>query len=116
MIAVDLPWYSPDLHPNTRTHWAARARAAKKARRDAAILAKAAGFKEIEADRIRVTAVFSPPSKIRRDADGMLSSIKSALDGIADVIGVDDSKFEFVVVKDEPRKGGNVRIELEVVA
>jgi len=27
MMAVDLPWPSPDLSPNARLHWAAKAKA-----------------------------------------------------------------------------------------
>ena len=77
---------------------------------------QAAGVKRIEANGLVVTAVFSPPDRRPRDRDGMLSSIKAYLDGIADVIGVDDSLWEIAVRKAPPRQGGNVRIEIEVAA
>lgn len=64
---------------------------------------------------LKVTAVFFPPDNRRRDVDGMLSSIKSYLDGISDVIGVDDSKWQIALRREEPRKGGLVRVELEHV-
>ena len=44
----------------------------------------------------------------------MLASLKSSFDGIADVIGVDDSKWDIAIQRAEPVRGGNVRIEIEV--
>ena len=44
----------------------------------------------------------------------MLSSLKPSLDGIADVIGIDDSNFELTISKAEPVKHGAVKITLEV--
>jgi crossover junction endodeoxyribonuclease RusA len=114
MISVDLPWPSRDLHPNARKHWAQRAKAAKKARLDAAIAARAAGIRKIRAASLRIIATFSPPDNRRRDSDGMLSSLKSSFDGIADVIGVDDSLWNITIQRAEPVRGGNVRIEIEV--
>lgn len=93
-----------------------KARAAKASRTYAGWAAKEAGIHREDPDipqALKVTAIFSPPDNRRRDVDGMLSSIKSYLDGIADVIGIDDSKFEIVLRKAAPRKGGSVRIELE---
>lgn len=116
MIAIDLPWPSRVLHPNGRKHWAVKAKATKQARADAGWAAKAAGVKRIDATGLVVTAVFSPPDRRPRDRDGMLSSIKAYLDGIADVIGIDDSLWEIAIRKAPPRQGGNVRIEIEVAA
>ncbi len=76
MMAVDLPWPSPDLSPNARLHWAAKAKAVKEARRDAVIAARAAGIKRACARRATVTLTFSPPDNRRRDTDNMLSSCK----------------------------------------
>lgn len=81
--------------------------------------ALAAGIRKGDPDipeRIKVTAVFFPPDNRRRDIDGMLSSIKSYLDGIADVIGVDDSKWQIEISREGARKGGLVRIELSEAA
>jgi crossover junction endodeoxyribonuclease RusA len=116
MIQIDLPWPSRDLHPNARVHWSKRAKAAKKARADAGWAAKAAGIRPADPDIpqcLKVTAIFSPPDNRRRDIDGMLSNIKSFLDGISDVVGVDDSKWHIALRRDPPVKGGEVRIELE---
>lgn len=116
MISIDLPWPSRVLHPNARAHWAQKAKAVKKARADAAWSAKAAGIRRGDYDiplNLRVTAVFCPPDSRARDADGMLSSCKAYFDGIADVIGVDDSKWQIALRREAAVKGGSVRIELE---
>lgn len=117
LSTIDLPWPERALHPNTRVHWGTRARAAKKARKLAAWETRVtAGVTRIKADALLVTAVFCPPDRRPRDDDNMLSSIKSYLDGIADVIGVDDSKWHISLQREEPRKNGAVRIVIEDAA
>lgn len=114
-LYVDLPWPSRVLHPNARVHWGQRARSAKKARFDAAWSARSAGVGRMEATALKVTAVFTPPDARRRDADGMLSNIKPYLDGIADVVGVDDSKWTIAIRREPARKPGSVRIEIQEI-
>ncbi|TPN03826.1 endodeoxyribonuclease RusA [Mesorhizobium sp. B2-1-3] len=116
MIAIDLPWPPRVLHPNSRVHWTRRAVAARVARQTGAYCTLAAGIRLKDPDipqSLKVTAIFSPPDGRRRDLDGMLSSVKNYLDGIADVIGIDDSRWQIALRKEAPRKGGSVRIELE---
>lgn len=93
---IVLPWPPRALSPNARVHWSKKHRAAKTQKRDAALLAQAAGYGRIdwpEAGRLCVWVTGYPADRRRRDADNMLASIKHALDGIADVMGVDDSRF-----------------------
>ncbi len=112
-MGVDLPWPSRVLHPNSRTHWAKRAKAARAARLASAWAAKEASIGKIDADWLKIAVVFSPPDNRARDLDGMLSNIKSYLDGIADVVGVDDSRWAISIRRDLPVPLGNVRIEIE---
>jgi len=115
-IHIDLPWPDKALHPNARVHWARRAKAAKSLRTAAAACTLEAGIRRGDWDipcAIRATVIFHPPDKRRRDIDGMLSSIKSGIDGIADILGIDDSRWTIAMCKGEPRKGGLVRVELE---
>lgn len=117
-ITIKLPWPPKECHPNARVHWSIKARKAKNARIVAAWTAKEAGIRPNDPDipqALRVTAVFSPPDNRRRDVDGMLSSIKNYLDGIADVIGIDDSKWQIALRREPATKGGSVRIELEKI-
>lgn len=112
---IVLPWPSRDLHPNARVHWGRRSRAAKKARRDAHLIAKSAGWNHAEwpEGRLHVWIDGYPKDRRRRDADGLLSSLKPVLDGIADAMGVDDRRFvPHPWVKDEIRKPGEVRIRV----
>jgi len=114
--SLDLPWPSRTLHPNARPFWAKKASATKAARFAARAAAKSAGITKIAAECLKVTCIFSPPDNRTRDQDGMLSSCKAYFDGIADVIGVDDSKWlHQAPLWGLPCKGGNVRIQLEVV-
>lgn len=109
---IDLPWPSRDLHPNARVHWAVKARAAKKARADAAWAARAAGVGKIDAEALNVAIIFTPPSNRAHDLDGLVASVKSYIDGIADVVGVDDRNWRIQPSKDPARPLGNVRFVL----
>lgn len=111
---IDLPWPAKALHPNARPHWSKKASSVKAARFAARELAKSVG--KIEADAVKVTCIFSPPPvKRNRDADNLVAACKPYFDGIADAIGIDDSRFHHQApVWGIPRKGGNVRIQIEV--
>lgn len=112
-LSVDLPWPARNLHPNARPHWSEKARYVKAARFAAREMAKHIG--KIDAEAVKVTCIFSPPPiKRNRDGDNLLAACKAYFDGIADAIGVDDSRFRHQEpVWGIPRKGGNVQIILE---
>lgn len=111
-MSFDLPWPSRTLHPNSRPHWAAKAKAVKKARADAAWLTWNHVGRNMPWQRVGVSVTFLPPDKRRRDLDGMIASHKAAQDGIADALGIDDSKFACSYRIGEPVKGGAVRVEI----
>ena len=111
---VTLPWMARELHPNWRGHWSVKASAARSARKWANWATKAAGLSKLDLASLKVTVVYHAPDKRRRDADGVLSSCKAYLDGISDVIGIDDSEWEIAIRKAEPVKHGAVKITLEV--
>ena len=116
MITIELPWPSRDLHPNTRNHWSKRAKATKMARSDAAYMALSRGVRTHDffgVESLDVTLVFIPPDNRARDTDGMISSVKGYCDGIADVVGVDDSKWVLGIRREKPRKPGFVRVEIQ---
>ena len=57
---------------------------------------------------------FCPPDKRRRDGHNLASSMKGAIDGIADALGIDDSRF--IVsheLRDDTHPGGIVRVTLK---
>jgi crossover junction endodeoxyribonuclease RusA len=114
-VTIELPWPPRVLFPNARPHWAQRALAAKQCRRTAFVQTRLAGIRKGDPDlpqSLKVTCIFSPPDNRRRDLDGMLSASKALIDGVSDAIGIDDSRFEIAIRRQEPVKGGLVRIEL----
>lgn len=111
-LTVELPWPSAKLHPNARVHWAVRSKAAKKARADACLLTRAAEGRNLRIfdgmTRVPVALTFHPLDRRHRDEDGMLSALKSSLDGLADALMVNDNLFALTHQVSEPVKGGKV--------
>jgi crossover junction endodeoxyribonuclease RusA len=113
---IVLPWPDKRLTPNAkrRTHWTVYREPARKAREDACILAcvsmSLARKKALAATegKIPVTITFYPPDARHRDDDGMIGAFKHARDGIADALGVDDSRFRPTYHVAEPSKPGRV--------
>lgn len=113
---VTLPWPPAILNPNRRAHWAVKAKAAAKYKRDCLVLAQGAGLRALRWDGMRVTLTFHPPSARRADLDNMLAAAKSGLDGLAIATGVDDSLWEIDPRKGDPVKGGEVLVQVEPLA
>ena len=114
-MKLSLPWPDRTLHPNARAHWRVVAKAKKAARAQAHTLALAAGAKTaaLPEGRLHLFLDFYPPDRRRRDDDGLLASMKAARDGIADALGIDDSRFvSHPMVREEVRKGGEVVITI----
>lgn len=109
---LELPWPPSALSPNSRGHWAIKARHAKKYRSDALFVAMAAGLRVVKAEALHLAITFRAPDKRGRDLDNLLASIKAGLDGVADASGVDDSRWTLTLAKGEPVKGGAVVIEV----
>ena len=112
-MKISLSWPAKELNPNSRAHWAKRAKAAKAYRSEAWATAWQA-YKPFSFDsgRVTVSLLFEPPDKRRRDLDNMLASLKPAIDGIADAIGIDDENFSLLIRRGEPTKGGRVAVEI----
>ena len=101
MIMVTLQWPHKDLSPNSRCHWSKRAKHTKISRR-AAYYETAKALEETwfafgaevpAGEMVSVHMAFIPPDKRRRDGHNLASSMKGAIDGIADALGIDDSRF-----------------------
>jgi crossover junction endodeoxyribonuclease RusA len=88
----------------------------KSCRRDCGLIAKLSGLGKINANALNVTITFFPPDKRRRDLDNMLASLKSGLDGVSDVVGIDDSKWTITLSKAATvAPDGMVKLELNWV-
>ncbi|GHA15298.1 hypothetical protein GCM10007989_07580 [Devosia pacifica] len=110
MTCITLPWPDKKLSPNARTHWAPKAAAAKAARTDAGWAVRAAVEKKPDWHSVSVSMLFCPPDGRRRDRDNLISSMQAATDGIADALGIDDSKFVCTYAIGPVVKGGEVRV------
>lgn len=109
---VVLPWPPAALSPNARSHWAIRSRAAKSYRMQCFLFALQAGLVAPEG-RILLDLEFLPPTRRRRDDDNLTAAFKAGRDGLADALGIDDSRFVSLVrLSDEPYQGGAVRVTL----
>lgn len=110
-MRLTLPWPPAELSPNARVHWAAKSRAAKSYRRACAMLARQAGVLSLPDGRLHVLIEFVPPDRRQRDRDNMLASIKSGLDGLAEALGVNDSRFD-LTIRVADQIGGMVRVSV----
>ena len=110
-LQLTLPWPPADLSPNARQHWSKLARAKKAYRTACAWTAKEQGAKRIEAERLHLSITFVPPNRRAHDLDNCLARMKSGLDGLADVLGVDDKRWSLTISKSD-EVGGLVRVEV----
>ena len=112
-MMIRLPWPDKALSPNARSRTYHKHARVKKAYRTACgWAATAAGLRKISAERVRVRVTFNPPNANRRDDDNTIASFKAGRDGVADVIGIDDGKWDVEYVFGQPVKGGAVVVEV----
>lgn len=114
--AIVLPFPPTILSPNQRPSWQAKARVVKTYRSDCYLITKLAAIRlPVGLERLVVSLHFYPPNRRRRDQDNLIASAKSALDGLADGLGVDDSRFVLIAQVEpfEPRyHRGALRVQL----
>lgn len=110
-ITFTLPWPPSALSPNARQHWSQLSKAKKAYRNICAWTAKEQGARRIEAGRLHLTITFVPPNRRAHDLDNCLARMKSGLDGLADVLGVDDKHWTLTISKAD-EVGGMVRVEV----
>lgn len=111
-MLITLPWPPSALSPNTRQHYMALARAKKIYRTDCWYKAHAQGLRKIDATKLHLRIEFVPPSRRAFDLDNCLARLKSGLDAIADITGVDDRHWSLDIRRTE-ETGGMVRITVE---
>lgn len=112
---ISLPWPPAATSPNSRGHWRKRHAAAKQYRSTAyfaTLLSNVPRPLPFDGDRLPMRITFYPPDKRHRDDDNMIGSFKSARDGIADAIAVNDRCFAPHYVFEQPTKGGIITVEI----
>ena len=110
MITLTLPFPVRMLWPNGRApHWAARHRAVKAARSLAGLECRAAiGPTKPAWQSVALAWVIHPKTAHRIDDDAPPYALKAFRDGIADALGIDDSRFTATYAMADPIKGGRV--------
>jgi crossover junction endodeoxyribonuclease RusA len=115
LIVLDLPWPNRVLSPNARSHWAEKARATKEHRAWARWGTEYRIFDPLVRE-VHVTITAYPPSLRTFDDDNFISRCKPYLDGIADSLCINDSKFRVQPLRrGQKMKHGNVKFQIEVV-
>ncbi len=118
VVTVMLAWPRTELWPNRNTGhvWAYRNQYAASARREGAIAMLAA----LQSDDYRPTAptlaltvTFMRKDKHFYDLQNAFSAAKNHLDGIADALGIDDSKFEPVTLRRQVGAESCVIVKIE---
>lgn len=105
LFVIRLPHPPKACHPNTRSHFMAKASAVKKYRTAACLVAMEAqgAARPVRMKRARVTVVAKYRDERARDKDNILASLKSAFDGLADA-GLVENDRDFTFDPVVPRK------------
>ena len=114
-FVVRFPWPVRAAWQNgTHGHWATLARAVKRQRRDAHLIALGARPPAYgPSERLSVALKGHPTRRGRVDAQNLLGAMKGALDGLADALGADDSRFDVSCTIADPVPGGEVVVTVE---
>lgn len=115
MLTITLPWPPRELSPNARhAHWSQLSRAKARYRAACALSAKRQGAARIDPGLMLVSLEFAPPDRRARDLDNLIASMKSGLDGLADVLEVDDRLWQLSARINRDSYGiGLVRVTVE---
>lgn len=107
-----LPHPPKELRPNFKCHWAVKARAGKAHKYECYLLARVRKKDLPKTEDIHLDITFHPRTRHKIDRDNALSSMKWALDGLAEAWDVNDHRFIPVVHLGNPIKGGKVMVEV----
>lgn len=114
-MRINLPWPPARLRPNASRQgsWRAKSEAAKKYRADCLLMARrqVRGWNGAPLP-LMLDMTFHGPDRRRRDLDNLLAMTKQGIDAISEIIGIDDSEFEYTLRRGEPVKGGAVVVVL----
>lgn len=111
-MKIILPWPPTGLSPNARNHWAKTAKLKKQYREACFWQAMEQGARPIQSASLHLTMTFYPPTRRQYDLDNALARMKAGLDGLADVLKVDDKHWTLTIRKGET-VGGFVEVHIE---
>lgn len=117
-MKIELKFPDSELFPNRAKgrHWAATYEHKTRERHEAYILTKQAKNKakwEWNQKPLEIHLTFEMPDKRHRDIDNCLAASKSALDGVAEALGVDDKFFNPICIfREQGEKPGKLIVEI----
>ncbi len=116
MIRVSLPWPDKSLSPNARVHRMKLAGIKKRQRQTCYVeTLRQVGRPSLKTDAsYLVLLTFYPSDRRKRDRDNLGASMKSALDGMADALGVNDSQFVQVAYRVSKDVSDEARVVVEI--
>ena len=110
---ITLPWPPKELSPNSRNHWAKRAKVAAKYRETCRLLTIASKIRPAETGAVFLRVSYYAPDRRLRDDDNMIAAFKAGRDGVANAWGIDDNTFCVAsVFRNEIVSHGKITIEL----
>jgi crossover junction endodeoxyribonuclease RusA len=101
-LDIEVGWPARELSPNTSVHHMVLHRFRKAAKTEAGWATRIAMPVKWHpaGDRIKVHLIAHPPKAWRTgDSDNLIAQTKSFIDGIADVLGINDRNFEAPTVE-----------------
>lgn len=114
-ILIRLPWPPTKTSPNKsgQGKWREKSEAARSYKSDCIKTCWAHKVRKLEYRRAHVELTFFPPTAHAFDLDNVLSRAKQGLDGVAEEIGIDDSKWDrMTLIRGEKIKGGCILVHI----
>lgn len=93
---LSIPWPPKPLWLNRPGHWTKESAARRQQRALLYGLGLEAGLHKLRDASATLAFTFHPPDARRRDIHNMPPTMKGAIDGVADAMGVDDECFNVV--------------------
>lgn len=117
-LTIALPIPDKVLSPNSRAHWARRARATKEARTTAYLLAtkelREKSVKPPKWETAELHVTFYWPTAHRRDADNAWRRMKPVMDGLEDAGIIQDDAGFILYPPTMTKDAANPRVEVTV--
>lgn len=113
MTEISFPWPQTTLWPNNKPHWRVKGLAKAKYKEDCYYTALTQKVPSPgNGYSIPITITFCAPTKRKFDLDNALSAVKQLLDALAQVMNVDDHRFEPTIKRGDVVKGGAVIVKI----
>ncbi|MES2783397.1 MAG: endodeoxyribonuclease RusA [Pseudomonadota bacterium] len=110
-----LPWPPSKLSRNgSQGDYRGKAVSARKYRADCLIVARpqAKGWNGAPDGPVMLDMTFCAPDRRRRDLDNLLAMTKQGIDAISEILGIDDSRFEYTLRRGDVVKQGVVAVTI----